>query len=318
MLALLQLPVHWKFTELFAAILTVLGSMKRNYIAIAFLVITVVVAALFALLQNYTFQVFDPKGLIATEERGLIIHAVLLMLIVVVPVFILAFSIAWHYRTGNTKAVYTPNWENSPMEELVWWAVPLEIILVLGALTWSSTHALDPAKPLAVSGTPLVVQVVALEWKWLFIYPELGIASVNQLEMPVNRPVTFYITADAPMNSFWIPQLGGQIYAMTGMVTQLHLVANTVGTYAGASANYSGDGFAQMKFDANAVTEDDFNAWVAGVKRSNQTLDQPAYLALARPSTTTPQVYAPVANNLYNSIVMQFMQPQNAMGAMEN
>jgi cytochrome o ubiquinol oxidase subunit II len=293
------------------------ASMSRNYIAIVFLGITVVFAVLYALLRDYTFQVFDPKGLIATEERGLIIHAVLLMLIVVVPVFILAFSIAWRYRAGSTKAVYTPDWENSPMEELVWWAVPLEIILVLGALTWSSTHQLDPSKPLAVSGTPLVVEVVALDWKWLFIYPELGIASVNELDFPVNRPVTFYITADAPMNSFWIPQLGGQIYAMSGMVTQLHLVANNVGTYNGASANYSGDGFADMKFAANAVTEDEFNAWVAGVKHSNQILDAATYRLLARPSTTTPQTYASVADNLYNSIVMQFMQPQSVMGAMD-
>ena len=286
--------------------------MKRNYVAIAFLCITIVIAVLFALLQNYTFSVFDPKGLIASEERGLIIHAVLLMLIIVIPVFILAFSIAWRYRATNTKAVYTPDWENSPMEELIWWAIPLEIILVLGALTWSSTHQLDPYKPLSVSGTPLVVEVVALDWKWLFIYPELGIASVNQVDFPADRPVTFEITADAPMNSFWIPQLGGQIYAMTGMVTQLHLAASQIGTYAGASANYSGDGFAQMKFTANALSESDFNAWVAMVRQSSQTLDKAAYTVLAEPSTTTPQVYASVDTTLYNSIVMQFMRQPSA------
>jgi cytochrome o ubiquinol oxidase subunit 2 len=285
--------------------------MKRNYLAIAFLIITMIIAVLFALLQNYTFQVFDPKGLIATEERGLIIHAVLLMLIVVVPVFILAFSIAWHYRAGNTKATYTPDWENSPMEELIWWAIPLEIVLVLGALTWSSTHQLDPSKPLAVSGTPLVVEVVALDWKWLFIYPSLGIASVNQVYFPVNRPVTFEITADAPMNSFWIPQLGGQIYAMTGMVTQLHLAAGQIGTYNGSSANYSGAGFADMKFAANAVSESDFTNWVEEVKQSNQSLDLAAYNQLSEPSTTTPQVYANVPDTLYNSIVGKFMRQEN-------
>jgi cytochrome o ubiquinol oxidase subunit 2 len=282
--------------------------MKRNYIAIAFLCITIVFAALFALLQKYPFQVFDPKGLIAVEERGLIIRAVLLMLIVVIPVFILAFSIAWRYRAGNTKAVYTPDWEHSPMEELIWWAIPLEIILVLGALTWSSTHQLDPSKPLAVAGTPLVVEVVALDWKWLFIYPSLGIASVNQLDFPANRPITFEITADAPMNSFWIPQLGGQIYAMTGMVTELHLVADNVGTYQGSSANYSGDDFADMRFNANALSENDFNSWVARVKQSNQLLDAARYAQLASPGTTTPQVYASVPDTLYNSIVMQFMR----------
>lgn len=281
--------------------------MNRNYFAIASLAVTVVVAVLFMLLQKYTFAVFEPKGAVASDERGLIIHAVLLMLIVVIPVFILAFTIAWRYRAGNTTAVYTPNWQNSPMEELIWWAVPFEIILVLGALTWSSTHSLDPAKPLSVSGTPLVVEVVALDWKWLFIYPELGLASVNQLDFPVNRPVRFEITADAPMNSFWIPQLGGQIYAMTGMVTELNLSADTVGTYRGGSANYSGDGFAQMKFDANALSEADFNAWVAGAKQSGRMLDMASYTQLAQPGTTTPHTYASVQNDLYNSIVMQFM-----------
>lgn len=282
--------------------------MKRNYVAIAFLVLTMVIAVLFALLQNYTFQLFDPKGLIAIEERGLIIHAVLLMLIIVVPVFILAFSIAWRYRAGNTNAVYTPDWENSPMEELVWWAIPLEIVLVIGALTWSSTHQLDPYKPIASTTAPLTIEVVALDWKWLFIYPSLGIATVNQVYLPVGIPVTFDVTADAPMNSFWIPQLGGQIYAMTGMVTQLNLRADEAGTYRGSSANYSGEGFADMQFNANAVTPAQFDAWATSAKHTDQLLDKAQYAQLAKPGTTTPTLYALPDNTLYNSIVMQFMR----------
>lgn len=287
--------------------------MNRNYTALAILGITVVVAVLFMLLQNHTFAVFNPKGLIASEERGLIIHAVFLMLIVVVPVFVLAFSIAWRYRASNTKAAYTPDWENSPMEELVWWAVPLEIILVLGALTWSSTHQLDPYKPI-VSGTPpMTIEVVALEWKWLFIYPSLGIATINELALPVNTPVEFDVTADAPMNSFWIPQLGGQIYAMTGMVTKLHVEADQTGSYQGSSANYSGEGFAGMKFAAEVMTKEQFAAWVAQAKLSPAPFDSPAYHWYALPGTTTPKVFGSVEDNLYNEIVMQFMQPSSHM-----
>jgi cytochrome o ubiquinol oxidase subunit 2 len=291
--------------------------MKRNYTALLLLGVTIAIAALYALLRNYTFQIFEPKGLIATEERGLIIHAVLLMLIVVIPVFILAFSIAWRYRASNTKATYTPNWENSPMEELIWWAIPFEIILVLGALTWSSTHQLDPTKPLTATSTPMIVQVVALDWKWLFIYPELGIATVNEVDFPANVPVEFQITADAPMNSFWIPQLGGQIYAMTGMVTTLHLVADEPGVFNGYSANYSGEGFAEMKFAAKAMTPSDFASWVEVTKRISNPLYLDTYMQLAKPGTTTPLYYAPVGKDLYNSIVMKFMSPQMQGSLME-
>jgi cytochrome o ubiquinol oxidase subunit 2 len=206
------------------------------------------------------------------------------MLIVVIPVFILIIFMAWHYREGNTKAKYTPNWEHSKMEELVWWSIPLEIVLVLAALTWSSTHALDPAKPLVSTERPLTVQVVALPWKWLFIYPEQGVASVNELALPVNRPVEFKITADAPMNSFWIPALGGQMYAMTGMTTALHLMASKAGDYPGRSANYSGEGFAQMQFTAKAMSDADFAAWVTHAQQSNDVLTSDSYSALRQPS----------------------------------
>ena len=296
--------------------------MKRDYVALACLAITTAVAVLVVLLRPYTFAVLEPMGHIALSERALIVHALLLMLIVVVPVFALAFAIAWRYRAGNTSAVYTPEWEHSKLEEFVWWIVPFEIILVLGALTWSSTHQLDPYKPLVSNVPQLRVEVVALEWKWLFIYPSLGIASVNALTLPVGTPVEFDITADAPMNSFWIPQLGGQIYAMTGMSTQLHVVANERGTYMGSSANYSGSGFASMTFPVTATSPEEFDAWVAQVKNDSPALTMSTYHTLAAPGTTTPATYAPVADTLYNSIIMQFMSPSTShsgsdMGSMQ-
>lgn len=250
---------------------------------------------------------FQPAGTIALQERNLIIQATLLMLIVVIPVFILAFSIAWHYRASNKKAVYSPDWEHSKMDELVWWAIPLEIILVLAALTWTSTHALDPRKTLA-GQTPLKIEVVALDWKWLFIYPAQGIATVNFVELPVGQPVDFEITADAPMNSFWIPRLGGQIYAMTGMVNSLNLQATEAGDFTGGSANYSGDGFAQMQFTARAAPQSDFNAWVESVSQSPQSLSDNSYATLSQAGTSTLLYYGSVDKNMYSDIVSKFMQ----------
>ncbi len=253
------------------------------------------------------FLVLNGQGAVAIAERGLIIHAVLLMLIVAVPVFLLIFLIAWRYRAGRrSRARYAPDWEHGKMEELVWWAIPIEIVLILGALTWSSTHQLDPRKPLP-GGTPLVVQVVALDWKWLFLYPEQKIATVNYIAVPVDRPLRFEITADAPMNSFWIPQLGGQIYAMTGMMSTLHLVANKPGTFKGLSANYSGEGFAGMQFTVVATPQEEFDAWIQTVKESPQILDQSAYRMLARPSIANPAAYyGSFDQDLLSSIMKKF------------
>ncbi len=252
------------------------------------------------------FAVLDPKGWIALAERTLMLQATLFMLIVAVPVFALTFFFAWHYRAGNKSAHYTPDWEHSKMEELIWWAIPFEIVLVLGALTWTSTHELDPPKPIG-DAAPLVVQVVALDWKWLFIYPEQGIATVNYIQMPVGRPVRFELTSDAPMNSFWIPQLGGQLYAMTGMVNTLNLIASEEGEFAGMSANYSGEGFAQMKFMAEATSLEEFNQWVLSAKASSRFLTYKEYEVLARPSIGHEVTYyAGVEDNLYDTIVMQF------------
>jgi cytochrome o ubiquinol oxidase subunit 2 len=273
-------------------------------------VISAVVAVIAYTLISHPVPVFQPKGIIAMEERSLMINAVLLMLIVIIPVFILAFFVAWHYRASNTKATYEPNWEHSKADELVWWAIPFEIILVLAAMTWSSSHALDPSVPLQSTTTPMTIEVVALNWKWLFIYPEEHIASVNFVEFPAATPINFRITADAPMNSFWIPALGGQIYAMTGMVTPLHLEAYAPGDFKGASSNFSGDGFEGMKFTARAVSNADFDEWVASVRSATSTLDQSTYVKLAATSTNNPiQYFGSVSDDLYSKILGKFMPP---------
>ncbi len=254
--------------------------------------------------------VLDGKGLIAKQEASLMVEATLLMLVVAIPVWGLLFFFAWRYRASNTTAAYTPDWENSKMDELIWWAIPLEIILVLAALTWSSTHALDPRKPLTSTVPPITIEVVALPWKWLFIYPAQGIATVNFVEIPVNTPINFQITADAPMNSFWIPQLGGQIYAMTGMVNGLQLIADNTGDYQGVSANYSGEGFAGMHFTARSSAQVDFDKWITTVKQSTTTLDQATYTALSKPSSDEPvHLYSVVEANLFHVILNTFETP---------
>lgn len=253
------------------------------------------------------FAVLDPKGVIGLAERTLMVQATLFMLIVAMPVFFLTFFFAWYYRAGNKKAKYTPDWAHSNMEELIWWAIPLEIVLVLGALTWVSTHELDPPRPIGEEA-PLVVQVVALEWKWLFIYPEQEVAMLNYVALPVGQPVRFELTADAPMNAFWIPRLGGMIYAMTGMTTTLHLAADEAGEYEGLSSNYSGEGFAHMRFIAEAMPQEEFNTWVLGARTSSRYLNWQEYLVLKEPSLPERRiVYSGVETGLYNMIVGQFM-----------
>lgn len=303
----------------------------NNKAAIIFVIILFAVGfwAIFALAQASgflpsfnlfsRFAVLNPQGLIGIEERRLIILAILLMLIVVLPVFFLTIYFSWKYRESrknsvvpskNLKVKYDPNWDHNLLLELAWWALPLAIILTLAIITWKSSHDLDPFKAIASPKKPLTIQVVALDWKWLFIYPQQKIATVNFVEIPVGVPVDFQITSDAPMNSFWIPQLGGQIYAMSGMSTQLHLLANKAGDYAGSSANISGEGFASMNFDARAASENDFNNWVNTAKNSFQSMDMQAYDTLAQPSENNPVVYYALGDdNLYNEIVMKFMMP---------
>jgi cytochrome o ubiquinol oxidase subunit 2 len=261
--------------------------------------------------------VLNPKGSIAAQQYNILLISVVLMLMVVIPVIILSFIFAWRYRENNPKADYQPEWAHSVKLELIWWAIPCMIIAILGVITWKSSHSLDPFKPIERSDKQtLTIQVMALEWKWLFIYPEQNIASVNYLQLPVNVPVKFEITSNGPMNSFLIPQLGGQVYAMAGMKTELNLIADASGDYAGLSANFSGEGFGGMKFIAHVSTQKEFDEWVQRVKLSNHTLTLAAYNELALPSESKPVYYSSVKKNLFKFVVMRTMMPEKDVWAL--
>ncbi len=274
----------------------------------------VLVAALY--LNDNNIAVLNPKGTIASQERSLIIIATLLMLVVVIPVYILTFSIAWKYRATNKKAKYSPDWDHHPGLEFTWWALPGAIILVLSVLAWRSSHQLDPFRSIDSPTPPMAIQVVALQWKWLFIYPQQDIASVNFVQFPQNRPIDFAITSDAPMNSFWIPQLGGQVYAMSGMTTHLHLMASGIGSYDGSSANISGKGFAGMRFIAKSASSEDFNRWVQLVQQTRGPLTLDQYSQLAKPSENNPPTYFGSAQEgLFRAIVAKYMHPSSIQSA---
>jgi cytochrome o ubiquinol oxidase subunit 2 len=263
--------------------------------------------------------VMHPAGDIAAQQRDLIVVATVLMLLIIAPVITLTLLFAWRYRQSNTQAPYEPDWHHSTRLEMVIWAAPLAIILVLGAVTWKTTHLLDPyrplsrlapGQPLAANVKPLRVQVVALDWKWLFIYPDLGVATVNQLAAPVDTPIDFTITANSVMNSFSVPALAGQVYAMPGMQTRLHAVINQPGDYAGFSANYSGAGFSGMRFGFHGLSQADFDRWVAAARAGGGQLDRAGYLQLERPSQDeAPRAFAAVAPGLYQAIVNRCVEP---------
>lgn len=254
-----------------------------------------------------TIAVLNPKGEIGIKQKDLLLLATGLMLIVVIPVFAMTFWFIWKYREKKNPKDYHPEWDYNLLAESIWWGFPLIIILILSVFTWKSSHELDPFKPLQSEEEPLTVQVVALQWKWLFIYPSEGIATLNFLKIPEKRPINFELTSDAPMNSFWIPQLGGQIYAMPGMRSKLHLIANQTGTFRGCSAHLSGEGFSGMTFMTEAVSEDDFEAWVCSVKRSSYPLDQDTYEPLIEPSKNNPvELYRLTDEELFNQIIHKY------------
>lgn len=261
-------------------------------------------------MSNHNIPVLDPKGMIGEKERDLIITSSLLMLIVVIPVFILTWAFAWIYREGNVKAKHHPDWEHNYIAEYCWWGVPIFIIAILAVLTWKSSHELNPFKPIVTDKKPLTIQAIALQWKWLFIYPEQGIAVINFVQFPEKTPISFEITSDAPMNSFWIPQLGGQIYAMPAMRSRLHLIANEPGSFRGCSANISGAGFAGMKFTAKSSSEEDFNQWVQTIRQSPKNLNLDEYQHLLKASEYDPVTcYVLTQGDLFDRILMKYMQP---------
>ncbi len=251
----------------------------------------------------------NPKGLIAADELKLLITAVLLMLIIVLPVLILVGVIAYRYRASNKKAKYDPHFHSLKLE-VFWWFFPIVIIAFLAVVTWKSTHYLDPYRSLDSNKKPLTVQVVSLNWRWLFIYPEQKIATINYLKLPVDTPINFKLTSDAPMNSFVIRQLGGQIYTMAGMQTKLSLIANESANYQGMALGFSGDGYDKMFFTASVVDAAAFDAWVNSVKKSSNSLNFNTYSRLVPDSQDTSVMYFNLADDrLFYQIMDKYMSP---------
>jgi cytochrome o ubiquinol oxidase subunit 2 len=276
------------------------------------------VLALGALLMlgGCNLEILSPKGDIGMQEKQLILTALGLMLIVVIPVIFMTVYFAWKYRASNTAADYAPRWSHSTGIEVVVWTIPCIIVGILAVITWRTSHSLDPYRPLDARATPVQVDVVSLDWKWLFIYPQYGIASVNELAFPVDTPVNFRITSATVMNSFFIPQLGSQIYSMAGMETQLHLNARAAGTYAGISANYSGAGFSGMKFNAIATTQEGFRDWIQKARAANRPLDNATYDALNKPSVNVPAtLYSSAPGGMFDFILHRHMNEMAGLPA---
>ena len=248
--------------------------------------------------------VLDPQGPIASAERLLLINSTAIMLVVVIPVIVTTLVFAWWYRSSNARANRDPDESYEGRLEFVIWSIPALTVILLGGVIWIGSHQLDPRAPIPRNTDPLRVDVVALDWKWLFIYPEQGVAAVNQLVIPVGTPVQFRLTSATVMNSFFIPQLGSQIYTMGGMTTHLNLLADNPGEFPGFSANYSGGGFAEMRFVAKAVPAGDFDAWINQVRGTGSALDDAAYAELAKPSTAVPPTtYGSLMPNLFEHIL---------------
>lgn len=274
---------------------------------------SMVAVLLLSVLSGCNMVVMSPSGDIAAQQRDLIVISTVLMLVIIVPVIFLTLFFAWRYRQSNTAAKYDPEWHHSTGLEVIIWSAPLAIIIALGAITWVSTHKLDPyrpldridaARPVTDEMKPITVEVVALDWKWLFFYPDYGIAMVNEMAAPVDVPINFKITASSVMNSFYVPALAGMIYAMPGMQTKLHAVINKAGEYEGLSSNYSGDGFSHMRFKFHGVDQAGFDQWVARVKQNGTMLNRDAYLKLEKPSVKEPvRYFASVEDGLYDAVL---------------
>lgn len=272
-----------------------------------------------AMLSACGGPVLDPAGDIALQQRDIIYISTALMLVIIVPVMALTLVFAWRYRASNKDATYDPDFDHSTALELVIWSAPLLIIICLGALTWWSTHLLDPfrplnrisaQKPIDPAAKPLLVQVVALDWKWMFIYPEQGVATVNELVLPVDRQVRFELTSANMMNTFYAPTLAGMIYVMPAMRSRLHAVLNREGQFDGMSANYSGEGFSSMRFKLYGVSDAGFDSWVGRVKASGPALDTPRYLALEKPSEKVPAMYfSSVDLGLFDRVYNRCVRP---------
>ena len=256
--------------------------------------------------------VLDPKGPIATAERQILFDSLGIMLAIVIPTIFATLGVAFWFRSSNPRAVYMPDFTYSGRLELLVWSIPAMTVLLVGGVAWVGAHDLDPRKAISATVKPVSVQVVSLDWKWLFVYPEQGIASVNHLIVPVGTPISFELTSSSVMNSFFIPQLGSQIYTMSGMATHLQLQADHAGSYPGLSANFSGDGFADMRFTVDAVPAEQFAKWVTATRNSGPVLDAATYADLAKPShAVAPFTYRSVAPGLFNNILNSGMSPDD-------
>ena len=256
--------------------------------------------------------VLNPKGPIAGAERLILFNSLGIMLAIVIPTILATLGVAFWFRASNARAVYLPDFQYSGRLELLVWSIPLMTVLLVGGVAWVGSYDLDPRKPIASTVEPVTVQVVSLDWKWLFIYPKQGIASVNQLTIPVGTPVSFELTSSGVMNSFWAPELSGQIYTMAGMVTRLQLQADHLGTYRGRSAQYSGAGFASMHFTVDAVPAEKFGEWVAATRSTGPELDAQTYAELVKPSeAVAPFTYRSIAPDLFKNIVSSGLSPDD-------
>jgi len=248
--------------------------------------------------------ILDPVGPIASQEKQLLINSTAIMLAIIIPTMIATIAFAWWFRRGNAKATYLPDWEYSGAIEMVVWAIPALTIMLLGGITWIGSHDLEPSKPLPSKSAPLKVEVVSLDWKWLFIYPDQGIASVNRLVVPAGVPVSYRLTSATVWNAFFVPQMGSMIYTMPRMSTRLNLQADRPGVYDGLSSHFSGDGFPGMQFKVHAVPPQQFAAWAQGARGKGPLLDAAGYAELSKPSSyVKPITYGAVAPGLFDAIV---------------
>jgi cytochrome o ubiquinol oxidase subunit 2 len=254
--------------------------------------------------------ILDPIGPVATAEKTILINSTAIMLAIVIPTIIATFAFAWWFRRGNAKAEYRPDWEYSGAIEMVVWSIPAMTIMLLGGITWIGSHDLEPSKPLNSAVPPLTVEVVSLDWKWLFIYPDQGIATVNQLVVPQGTPVNFRLTSATVWNSFFVPQFGSMIYTMPRMTTRLNLQADRPGVYDGLSSHYSGQGFSGMRFKAHVVPPQEFAAWAQGARGKGLVLDGRGYAELSKPSSyVKPMSYGAIAPGLFDAIVANGAPP---------
>jgi cytochrome o ubiquinol oxidase subunit 2 len=260
--------------------------------------------------------VMDPRGPVGASEKLILLDSLGIMLAIVVPVILATFGFAWWFRASNSRAVYRPDWAFSGTLELIVWAIPALVITFLGGIAWFGAHALDPYKALPSTTKPIEIEVVSLDWKWLFIYPNDGVAAVNKLVVPVGTPVHFRLTSSGVMNSFFVPQLGSQIYTMAGMTSQVSLQADHAGVYPGLSAQFSGEGFADMRFNVNAVSADAYAKWIADTKTNGPVLDGAAYATLVKPSKAVkPTTFKAVDPGLFDSIVNETAPTPHGSGS---